>query len=261
MFNKEFIFSSLFVKGRFRFNKLIFASMKTAVITGATKGIGKAVAEKFLEKGFSIAFCARTKATVDSLKESWQAEYPTQKILALSVDMRNVEEVKSFATQARQAFPAGIDVLVNNAGLFFPGNLADEPEGQLEELMQLHVFSAYHLTRSLLPEMKKNKRGHIFNLCSVASLHAYPNGGSYGITKYALMGFSENLRFELTGKNIKVTAVTPGAVWTDSWKGAGVSENRIMQASDIAKMIWAAYNLSDQANVDNIIIRPQAGDL
>lgn len=235
--------------------------MKSAVITGATKGMGKAIAEKFLANGFSLIVCSRTKKDLLQLEKEWRKKFTDCAILCLAVDMRNKSEVKTFGQTINQHFPEGVDVLVNNAGLFFPGNLADEPEGRLEELMELHVFSAYHLTRSILPNMIKKGSGHIFNICSVASLHAYPNGGSYSITKYALMGFTDNLRYELMNKKIKVTAITPGAVWTDSWKKSGVAKDRIMDVSDIANMVWAAHDLSFRANVDQIIIRPQLGDL
>lgn len=235
--------------------------MKTAVITGATKGIGKALAEMFLEKGFSLVFCARTNEAVIDLRKNWQKKYPNQKVFAFPLDMGDKESVKNFGKSINQYFPEGVEVLVNNAGLFLPGNLTDEPEGRLETLMSVHVFGAYHLTRSLLPKMIENKRGHIFNMCSVASLHAYPNGGSYGIAKYALLGFTENLRFELKDKGIKVTVLVPGAVWTDSWKHAGVPESRLMETNDIAKLVWSACNLSPKANVDKIIVKPQLGDL
>ena len=109
--------------------------------------------------------------------------------------------------------------------------------------------------------MLKAAKGHIFNICSIASLQAYPNGGSYSISKYALLGFSANLRLELKDKGIKVTAVCPGATYTNSWKGSGVSEERIMEADDIAKMIYAATQLSPQAVVEDIVLRPQLGDL
>ena len=90
-----------------------------------------------------------------------------------------------------------IDVLVNNAGTFIPGNVYDEGEGVLEKQMEINLYSAYHLTRLLLPPMMKQKSGHIFNICSIASLQAYPNGGAYSISKFALAGFSKNLRHEM----------------------------------------------------------------
>jgi short-subunit dehydrogenase len=109
--------------------------------------------------------------------------------------------------------------------------------------------------------MMAAKAGHIFTICSIASLAAYPNGGAYSISKYALLGFTKNLRMELQPHGIRVTAIIPGAVYTDSWRGSGVSEQRIMEAEDIAKMIYSTTLLSPQAVVEEIVIRPQLGDL
>lgn len=109
--------------------------------------------------------------------------------------------------------------------------------------------------------MIKQKSGHIFNMCSIASLQAYNNGGAYSISKYALAGFSRNLREEMKPHGIKVTAIYPGAAYTDSWAGSGVDPKRIMEAKDIATMVYAAAQLSPQACVEDIILRPQLGDL
>jgi short-subunit dehydrogenase len=131
----------------------------------------------------------------------------------------------------------------------------------LEKMLSVNLFSAYHLTRTVLPKMKAAKTGHIFTICSIAGLAAYPNGGSYSISKFALLGFTKNLRLELRELNIKVTAVIPGAVYTDSWNGSGVSEDRIMKPEDIASVIYSASQLSLAATVEEIVIRPQLGDL
>lgn len=234
--------------------------MPYAVITGATQGIGKAIADKFLSQGFDIAICARSSADLDKVKKEWAAKYPNRKVLAVAADLSDKAACIDFAAQVLND-TAIIDALINNAGTYFPGSLADEPDGQLEQLMNLNLYSAYHITRKLLPVFKQQNSGHIFNMCSVASLKAYPNGGAYSITKYALMGFSDNLREELMQTNIKVTAISPGAVYSRSWQGSGVPESRIMQASDVADMVWAAYNLSPQACVEHITLRPQLGDL
>lgn len=234
--------------------------MPNAVITGATQGIGKAIAERLLSEGFSIAVCARTKKDLDKLYKEWDEFYPDANILTYEVDLSVKKEVLHFAEHVLKEF-SKIDVLVNNAGLFYPGLLADEPDGHLEKLMDVNLYSAYHLTRALLPKLKDQGKGHIFNICSVASLRAYPNGGSYGITKYALMGFSENLREELKNEGIKVTAICPGATNSRSWEGAGIDPKRIMEASDVADMLWSAYTLSTKANVETIVMRPTKGDL
>jgi short-subunit dehydrogenase len=125
----------------------------------------------------------------------------------------------------------------------------------------VNLFSAYHVTRSVINQMIAQKSGHIFNMCSIASLKAYPNGGAYSISKYALAGFSTNLREEMKPHGIKVTAVYPGAAYTDSWVGSGVDPKRIMEAQDIALMVYTATHLSPQACVEEIILRPQLGDL
>jgi short-subunit dehydrogenase len=153
------------------------------------------------------------------------------------------------------------DIVVNNAGLFEPGNVHDEPDGTLESQMAVNLYSAYHLTRTLLPSMMEKKSGHIFNMCSIASLAAYKNGGAYSVSKFAMLGFTKNLRVEMMPYHIKVTAVLPGAVMSDSWAGYDNSKNRIMEAEDIAKMIQAASSLTPQACVDEILIRPVLGDL
>jgi short-subunit dehydrogenase len=98
-------------------------------------------------------------------------------------------------------------------------------------------------------------------MCSIASIMAYPNGGSYTISKFALLGFSKCLREEMKTKGIKVTAILPGATWSDSWRGADFPEKRLMEAIDIAKAVWSCYNMSDSAVVEELLIRPQLGDL
>jgi short-subunit dehydrogenase len=128
-------------------------------------------------------------------------------------------------------------------------------------MIESNLYSAYHLTRALLAPMMAAKKGHIFNICSIASLNAYANGGSYSISKFALAGFTKNLREELKPHGIKVTGVYPGAVYTASWVGSGVDPKRIMEASDVATMIVAAASLSDAAVAEDIVLRPQLGDL
>ena len=234
--------------------------MPYAIVTGATQGIGRTIAEHLLSKGFSVAVCARNEQKLQALEQEWKARYPQAQIVALTADLSKKTEVVFFAEKVAAVFPQ-IDILVNNAGTFQPGEISDEPDGRLEQLLSVNLYSAYYLTRGVLSVMKKSGSGHIFNMCSVASLKAYPNGGSYSITKYALLGFSENLREELKPFNIKVTAICPGATYTPSWEGSGVPEERIMEAGDVANMLWSAYNLSPQANVETMVMRPVKGDL
>ncbi|MBC7554749.1 MAG: SDR family oxidoreductase [Taibaiella sp.] len=234
--------------------------MPYAIITGATQGIGRAVAEKYLANGYCIAVCARSKEKLKLLEQDWNERYPTASVIVYDTDLSLRGNVSAFATEITSVFPH-IDVLVNNAGSFLPGNLEDEPEGLLEQMLAVNLHSAYHLTKAIIPVMKKNGSGHIFNMCSVASLKAYPQGGAYSISKYALLGFSENLREEMRAYNIKVTSVCPGATYTPSWEGSGVEPGRIMEAADVAEIIYAASCLSPQATLETIVMRPVKGDL
>lgn len=232
----------------------------TAIITGASKGIGKAIATKCIEEGMHLAICARNKEDLEAATAELQAINKELCILAMVADLSKKEEVIRFAEGVLDTF-AHIDILVNNAGTFLPGDISSEEEGRLEFLMETNLYSAYHLTRALLPRMLAQKKGHIFNVSSVAGLQAYPHGGSYSISKFALQGFSKNLREELKDKGIKVTTINPGATMSDSWNGSGIEPTRIMQGSDIANALWAAYTLSEQAVIEDLVLRPQLGDL
>jgi len=230
------------------------------VITGASRGFGRSIAEVFAAQGHHLFLCSRNEPGLYKTMEALLTQYPDIKIKAKARDLSKKDEAKEFGEWVlNNAY--NVDVLVNNAGKFLPGQVSNEEEGALEEMIHTNLYSAYWLTRSLLPAMKQRKCGHIFNICSVASLQPYENGGGYSISKYALHGFSKNLREELKQDNIKVTAVFPGAAYTDSWIGSGVDPKRIMEAEDIAAMIYAASQLSPQACVEDIILRPQLGDL
>lgn len=230
------------------------------IITGASKGIGKAIAEIFAANGHHLFICSRNEVTLYKTMEELLTKYPDVKIKAKARDLSVKEQAIEFG---KWVLDNGIvpDILINNAGTFVPGGIANEEAGALDTMLQTNLYSAYHVTRTILPVMIKQKKGHIFNVCSIASLNAYKDGGAYGISKFALYGFSKNLREEMKAHNIKVTAVHPGAVLTDSWGNFDNSSNRIMEASDIAKMIYAASQLSAGACAEDIIIRPQLGDL
>jgi len=230
------------------------------VITGASRGMGKAIAKIFALHGYNLFLTARTETTLLQAVEELKTEFPTITIDAKAFDLGNKQQAQLFGQWVANVVDV-IDVLVNNTGTFVPGNISDEPDGALESMLEVNLFSAYHVTRSVLPKMIAKKSGHIFTICSIASLAAYPNGGAYSISKYALLGFTKNLRKELMPHNVKVTAIIPGAVYTDSWKGSGVSEDRIMEPEDIATLIFTTSRLSLQATVEEIVIRPQLGDL
>ncbi|HWB91881.1 MAG TPA: SDR family oxidoreductase [Puia sp.] len=230
------------------------------IITGASRGLGKAMAERFAEGGYDLYLCSRNQVSLAETAEQLAARFPNIAIQHRAVDMGIRDQAIAFG-QWLLTNGTAVDVLINNAGQFLPGSVHDEPAGLLEQLMAVNLYSAYHLTRQLLPAMMARRSGHVFNICSVASFKAYPNGGAYSISKYALAGFSANLREEMKPYGVKVTSVFPGAAYTDSWAGSGVDPHRIMMAADVAEMVFTASRLSPQATVEEILLRPQLGDL
>ncbi|HEY1872134.1 MAG TPA: SDR family oxidoreductase [Chitinophagaceae bacterium] len=229
------------------------------IITGASRGLGKAIAEIFAEHGYDLYITALNESRLSNVVEELSNKHPKRIIKAKPFDLSKKEQAQAFGQWClKNCSP---DVLVNNAGSFTGANVYDEEEGALEEMIESNLYSAYHLTRVIVPAMIAKKSGHIFNMSSIAGLKPYRGGGSYSISKFALHGFSVNLRQELKDFNIKVTTVFPGAAYTDSWAATGIDKKRFMESEDIAKMVFAASQLSPQACVEDIILRPQLGDI
>jgi short-subunit dehydrogenase len=232
---------------------------KLIVVTGGTKGIGRAILERFAAAGFDVATCARNQTALIQLQGDLQKRYSV-KAYILTTDMSDKDQVKAF-TDFINKLGRPVDVLVNNAGHFVPGQVTEEPDGVLESMMEGNVYSAYNTTRGLIGNMKSRKSGHIFTMCSIASIKAYPNGGSYAISKFALLGFSKVLREELKEFGIRVTAVLPGATKTASWAGSTLPDSRFMKPEDVAEAVFSAHSLSSHSVVEELLIRPQLGDI
>lgn len=235
-------------------------SPKNIVITGCTKGIGLAVALAFAQKGFNIAGCARNQADLDILHAKLLNINPKAQNLLMVCDVAIEESLTQFAQLITNTYKQ-VDVLVNNAGIFLPGTIAKEPIDRLENMLTTNVLSAYKITKLLLSAMTTLSSAHIFNICSIASLQAYNNGGSYTISKFALLGFSKQLRHELKTTGVKVTAIMPGATKTSSWEGTDLPDERFIKPEDIAKTICSVLELSVHTDLEEIVIRPQQGDI
>ncbi|MBF2051831.1 MAG: SDR family oxidoreductase [Candidatus Sericytochromatia bacterium] len=223
-------------------------------VSGASKGIGLAIARTFLNEGFNVAISARTEADLQALK----AEHPG--LQTFQADMSRKEDVLRLADWLNTEFGT-LDLLVNNVGRFLPGQIHSESDETFENTLHTNLFGPYYLTKRVLPPMMARKQGTIVNICSTASITAYPNGGSYCISKFALHGFSKELREELKPHNIRVVSVLPGATFTASWEGADVPEERLMPAEDIAAAVWQAWAMSPRTVVEEILLRPMLGDL
>lgn len=233
---------------------------KTIVVSGGTKGIGRAIIEKFAANGFDIITCARNGQDLKDLELDFEKKYPNVNLSTFKVDLSDKEHVKVFV-EFIKASAKSIEVLVNNTGTFVPGEIHTEEDGALEHMINTNLYSAYYLSRGIIPMMKSAGLGDIFNICSVAGLKAYPNGGSYSVSKFAMHGLTLGLREELKPLGIRVTAVHPGATYTASWEGVDLPEDRFIQASDVAESIWSASQLSRSTVIEELVIRPQLGDI
>lgn len=232
---------------------------KLVVISGSSHGIGRAIAIKFASEGFIPVLNGRDAYDLEIVKEEIMDLYKIDSYL-INADLSQKNEVKGMANFVL-SLNVPIAALVNNAGVFIPSNILEEDDIVLEDMMDINLFAAYYLSKGLIPKMIEQNEGHIFNICSIASLDAYVSSTSYSITKFALLGFSKGLRKELMDKNIKVSAILPGATLTKSWDGAKLPPERFIQPEDVANVIWSAFTLSESSVVEEIVIRPQLGDI
>lgn len=224
-----------------------------AIITGGTKGIGKAIAIKLAEQGYDLAICARSRQDLENFTE--ELKYTGVKIVSGQADCSIKEEVYAFCELIKKKM-SGVAVLVNNVGTYLPGSLLDESDDQLEQQLNLNLKSAYYFSKYFGKIMRDQQSGHIFNICSVAAKEVVENAGSYSVTKTALLSLNNVLRQELAKYNVKVTAILPGSTLTSSWEGTQIPAERFVQPEDIADTVYSILNLSKGVNVDEIVLRP-----
>lgn len=228
-----------------------------ALVTGATKGIGRAITLKLAEAGYHLAICARNPVELADLCTALQAEYPDLEIYARATDCADLQDLRIFAAEASRQL-GHIDTLINNVGMYIPATILDEAEGTLAQQMQVNVYAAYELSRFFGQKMRAIGAGHIVNICSVAGIEPVVAAGSYSVTKYALMGLTRVLREELKPAGVKVTAIVPGATLTHSWEGTQIAPEHFIQPEDIATCVLSCLQMSVGAAIDEIVVRPHS---
>lgn len=225
-----------------------------ALITGATQGIGKAIATAFAKANINLAICARNGHELSSVKEALLQNNPQIKVFVCVADCSVPEEVRRFAAEAEQELQS-IQIIVNNAGLFLPSQILDEPEDNLQKQLDLNLLAGYELYRFFGKKLMAARAGHIFNICSVASKKVVVNAGSYSVTKFAQLGLNHVMREEMKAHQVKVTAILPGSTLTNSWAGTSIPTEKFIQAEDVAAAVIYCLNRSAGANVDELIIQ------
>ncbi|RYD89093.1 MAG: SDR family oxidoreductase, partial [Sphingobacteriales bacterium] len=180
--------------------------------------------------------------------------------VTMVADASNRKELINFAefTEKKLGF---IGIIVNNVGMYKHLPILEDDENSFEKQVNTNLLPAYELYRFFGKSMVSVGEGHIFSICSVASINPIAEAGVYSVTKYALLGLNKVMRLEMQPHGVKVTAIIPGSTLTDSWKGMEVDKNQMVLPEDVAEAIVTIYNMSKGANVDEIIIKPAGGQL
>jgi short-subunit dehydrogenase len=234
--------------------------MKNALITAATKGIGRAISVALAKQGINVAVCARGEKDLADLKAELITINPNIKVFTAATDVSVKAQIIKFATDAERELGT-INIIVNNAGIYEPYSILDDGEDTFQKSINTNLAPAYELYRYFGKKMIAAGEGHIFNICSVASLNPVVGAGTYSVTKFALLGLTKVMRLELQAHHVKVTAIIPGSTLTSSWDGVEVDKTLMVMPEDIASAIINIYNMSPGANVDEIIIKPVNGQV
>jgi len=224
---------------------------KNALITGAGKGIGKAIAIALAEEGVNVILVARTQSDIDQL--AIETSKLGVKSLALTADVSDINSINSAVEKALAEF-GHIDILINNAGIGTFGNFLELEPSTWERIIQVNLMGTYYTTRAVIPNMIERKTGDIINISSTAGLNGNALTSAYSASKFAVLGLTDSLMHEMRKHNIRVTALTPSTVATDlaiELKLTDGNPEKVMQSEDVAELIVAQLKLNRRVFIKN----------
>jgi NADP-dependent 3-hydroxy acid dehydrogenase YdfG len=230
------------------------------LVTGASQGIGEAIAKLFAAEipGVRLALVARNAKKLAATARACAQRGATAE--AFPGDVSDEAAVTALTAAVTKRFGA-VDVLINNAGAFAMAPFAETTVAEFDRMIAVNLRSAFLVTRAFLPAMTARRCGDIFFMSSIAGLGAYPNATGYCAAKFGVTGLAKVLRAETKGTGVRVCCVHPGATWSPSWSASGVSPERIMPAADVARAFLDVYRLGRRSVVEEIVLRPEQGDL
>jgi 3-oxoacyl-[acyl-carrier protein] reductase len=224
---------------------------KNALITGAGKGIGKAIAIALAKEGVNVILISRTQADVDQL--AVETSNLGVKSLALSADVSDINSINKAVEKALAEFK-NIDILINSAGIASFGKFLELEPSAWEKIIQVNLMGTYYVTRAVIPNMIERQTGDIINISSTAGLNGNALTSAYSASKFAVLGLTDSLMQEMRKHNIRVTALTPSTVATDMAKDLNLTDGnpeKVMQSEDIAELIIAQLKLSRRVFIKN----------
>lgn len=228
----------------------------TILITGATKGIGLALVDRFAPEAGEMHLVARSANDLKALQSKLAQKGCKAHVYA--ADLSRTEEVGQLVKTLNQNIDS-LHLLINNAGVYLPGQLLTESNDNLDYMIRLNVLSNYNLVRGLYKKMPIGS--HLIHMASVASKKLFTGKPSYSISKHAQGAMIEAFRHELRPLGIKVTSIMPGPTWSASWEGVEFSKSRLLDAQHVANAVWHAWNLPPEAVLEELVIRPFEGDI
>lgn len=228
----------------------------SVIITGGSKGIGLSIAKVFAEKtARPLVLIARNPEDLKKAKQECLRSGAAQ-VTTISADLTSEEEVAAIDFESLNP-----GILINNAGAFLYQNLIETNAEDFEHQFKVNTFSAFNITKSVLPVLKKQDRALIVNICSQASLKGYGDSGAYTMSKHALLGYTRSLRKELTDSSIAVSAINLGQTYSTSWEGVDVDPKKLIDPEDVGRLIVSLSELSPQSVAEEINLMPQGGEV
>lgn len=230
-----------------------FLSGKIAVVTGGTRGIGRAITERLLQEGASVAFCARTSKDVErAVKE--MSRPGEEKVFGEATDVSKADEVERFFKSVERRFGA-VDLLINNAGIGIFRKAAELTVEEWRRTIDLNLSGVFYCCREAIGQFRRRGGGYIINIGSLAGKNAFAGGAAYNASKFGLNGLSEALMLDYRYDNVRVSYIMPGSVSTEFSANSGQADWKIAP-EDIAEVVVTLLRLPERTLVSRVEMRP-----
>lgn len=227
---------------------------QVAIITGAGRGIGAAIARTLARQGATAVLCGRTRASLDASAKTITEAGGKAEVMVC--DVTSLESVEAAAKCIESSF-GRVDILVNNAGIGgFGGPLHQLAPDAWDQILNTNLRGVYYAIRALAPMMVRARSGHIINVSSLAGKNALPNGAAYSASKWGLNGLTYSVAEELRAHNIRVSVICPGSTNTELSPHEGKDPNKMLQPEDVAHAVEMLVTQAPQSFVSEIILRP-----